>query len=57
MGQCERNEKESPDSLTKALIGSRPYKVNSLNGNKSTTEHLAKNLRQKMWRDEERLRK
>jgi DNA-binding LacI/PurR family transcriptional regulator len=33
------------------------YKVNSLNGNKSTAEHLAKNLRQKMERDEKRLRK
>src|SRR5207244_13499947 len=27
------------------------YKVDSLNGNKSTAEHLAKNLRQKMERD------
>jgi hypothetical protein len=33
------------------------YKVNSFNGNKSTAEHLAKNLRQKMERDEKRLRK
>jgi hypothetical protein len=33
------------------------YKVNSLNGNKSTAEHLAKNLRQKMERDERRLGK
>jgi hypothetical protein len=33
------------------------YKVDSLNGNKSTAEHLAKNLRQKMERDEKRLRK
>jgi hypothetical protein len=33
------------------------YKVNSLNGNKSTAEHLAKNLRQKMERDEKRIRK
>ena len=32
------------------------YKVNSYNGNKSTAEHLAKNLRQKMERDEKRLR-
>jgi hypothetical protein len=32
------------------------YKVNSLNGNKSTAEHLAKNLRQKMERDEKRIR-
>ncbi len=32
------------------------YKVNSLNGNKSTAEHLAKNLRQKMERDEKRVR-
>ena len=31
------------------------YKVDSLNGNKSTAEHLAKNLRQKMERDEKRL--
>jgi hypothetical protein len=30
------------------------YKVNSLNGNKSTAEHLARNLRQKMERDEKR---
>lgn len=33
------------------------YKVDSFNGNKSTAEHLAKNLRQKMERDEKRLRK
>ncbi|HEV2884816.1 MAG TPA: hypothetical protein VGW36_08160 [Pyrinomonadaceae bacterium] len=33
------------------------YKVDSLNGNKSTAEHLAKNLRQKMERDDKRLRK
>jgi hypothetical protein len=33
------------------------YKVDSLNGNKSTAEHLAKNLRQKMERDEKRLTK
>ncbi len=32
------------------------YKVNSYNGNKSTAEHLAKNVRQKMERDEKRLR-
>lgn len=32
------------------------YKVDSYNGNKSTAEHLAKNLRQKMERDEKRLR-
>lgn len=33
------------------------YKVDSLNGNKSTAEHMAKNVRQKMERDEKRLRK
>lgn len=33
------------------------YRVNSLNGNKSTAEHLAKNLKQKMERDDKRLRK
>lgn len=33
------------------------YKVDSFNGNKSTAEHLAKNLRQKMERDDRRLRK
>lgn len=32
------------------------YKVDSYNGNKSTAEHLAKNVRQKMERDEKRLR-
>jgi hypothetical protein len=32
------------------------YKVEARNGNKSTAEHLAKNLRQKMERDERRLR-
>ncbi len=32
------------------------YKVNSVNGNKSTAEHLAKNLRQKMERDDRRIR-
>ena len=32
------------------------YKVNAANGNKSTAEHLAKNLRQKMERDEKRIR-
>ncbi len=33
------------------------YRVDSLNGNKSTAEHLAKNLRQKMERDDRRIRK
>jgi hypothetical protein len=33
------------------------YRVDSLNGNKSTAEHLAKNLRQKMERDDKRIRK
>jgi hypothetical protein len=33
------------------------YKVEARNGNKSTAEHLAKNLRQKMERDEKRLRR
>jgi hypothetical protein len=33
------------------------YRVNAVNGNKSTAEHLAKNLRQKMERDERRLTK
>jgi hypothetical protein len=32
------------------------YKVDAYNGNKSTAEHLAKNVRQKMERDEKRLR-
>lgn len=32
------------------------YKVESLNGNKSTAEHLAKNVRQKMERDEKRIK-
>ncbi len=33
------------------------YKVDAWNGKKSTAEHLAKNLRQKMERDEKRLRR
>jgi len=33
------------------------YRVSALNGNKSTAEHLAKNLRQKMERDDKKLRK
>ncbi|MBD0326080.1 MAG: hypothetical protein ICV68_06605 [Pyrinomonadaceae bacterium] len=33
------------------------YKIDAWNGKKSTAEHLAKNLRQKMERDEKRLRK
>jgi hypothetical protein len=33
------------------------YRVDALNGNKSTAEHLAKNLRQKMERDDKRIRK
>ena len=33
------------------------YKVDSLNGNKSTAEHMAKNVRQKMERDEKRMGK
>jgi len=32
------------------------YKVHSPDGNKSTAEHLAKNLRQKMERDDKRIR-
>ena len=30
------------------------YKVDSYNGNKSTADYLAKNVRQKMERDEKR---
>ena len=33
------------------------YKVDAYNGNKSTAEHLAKNVRQKMERDEKRIHK
>jgi hypothetical protein len=33
------------------------YKVDALNGKKSTAEHLARNLRQKMERDDKRLKK
>ncbi len=33
------------------------YRVDALNGNKSTAEHLAKNLRQKMERDDKRIGK
>jgi hypothetical protein len=33
------------------------YKVDSYNGNKSTAEHLAKNVRQKMERDDKRIGK
>ena len=33
------------------------YKVDAYNGNKSTAEHLAKNVRQKMERDEKRILK
>jgi hypothetical protein len=32
------------------------YKVNSYNGNKSTAEHLARNVRQKMERDDKRIK-
>jgi hypothetical protein len=32
------------------------YKVDSYNGNKSTAEHVAKNLRQKMERDDKRIK-
>jgi hypothetical protein len=32
------------------------YKVDSYNGNKSTAEHLAKNVRQKMERDDKRIK-
>lgn len=32
------------------------YKINSYNGNKSTAEHLAKNVRQKMERDDKRIK-
>jgi hypothetical protein len=32
------------------------YKVDSYNGNKSTAEHLAKNVRQKMERDDRRIK-
>ena len=42
-------------SVIAYAVGS--YKVDALNGNKSTAEHLAKNLRQKMERDDKRLNK
>ena len=40
-------------SVVSYAVGS--YKVNAINGKKSTAEHLAKNLRQKMERDDKRL--
>ncbi len=39
-------------SVVSYAVGS--YKVDALNGKKSTAEHLAKNLRQKMERDDKR---
>jgi 3D (Asp-Asp-Asp) domain-containing protein len=42
-------------SVIAYAVGS--YKVDALNGKKSTAEHLAKNLRQKMERDDKRLKK
>jgi hypothetical protein len=40
-------------SIVSYAVGS--YKVDAINGKKSTAEHLAKNLRQKMERDDKRL--
>src|SRR5919202_1008379 len=40
-------------SVVSYAVGS--YKVDAVNGKKSTAEHLAKNLRQKMERDDKRL--
>lgn len=40
-------------SVVSYAVGS--YKVDAYNGKKSTAEHLAKNLRQKMERDDKRL--
>ena len=42
-------------SVVAYAVGS--YKVDAFNGKKSTAEHLAKNLRQKMERDDKRLNK
>ena len=42
-------------SVVSYAVGS--YKVDALNGKKSTAEHLARNLRQKMERDDKRLNK
>ena len=42
-------------SVIAYAVGS--YKVDALNGKKSTAEHLAKNLRQKMERDDRRMKK
>lgn len=42
-------------SVISYAVGS--YKVDAINGKKSTAEHLAKNLRQKMERDDKRLNK
>jgi len=42
-------------SVVSYAVGS--YKVDAFNGKKSTAEHLAKNLRQKMERDDKRLKK
>ena len=42
-------------SVIAYAVGS--YKVDAFNGKKSTAEHLAKNLRQKMERDDKRLHK
>ena len=42
-------------SVVSYAVGS--YKVDAINGKKSTAEHLAKNLRQKMERDDKRFNK
>ena len=42
-------------SVVAYAVGS--YKVDAINGKKSTAEHLAKNLRQKMERDDKRFNK
>lgn len=42
-------------SVVSYAVGS--YKVDAIRGKKSTAEHLAKNLRQKMERDDKRLNK
>jgi hypothetical protein len=42
-------------SVVSYAVGS--YKVDAVNGKKSTAEHLAKNLRQKMERDDKRVNK
>jgi hypothetical protein len=56
MTQPRTQSRRSLDLTLEYSLQIQAAQVNAINGNKSTAEHLAKNLRQKMERDEKKFK-